>query len=377
MAAASGKVTSKKRATAKKVGTRKKSTQAATQAKTAKTAVAKKTTVKKTETKRSRTTKPKAATAKTKTTKASELEVMQLKGQDGEAKATGRKVRQRPSKREAAEAAVEAQAVATEPGVKQTTKPVGLSSKTMGRQARAASRSQGDEAAKEPSSVKAKAGKSEAKPRSKQALLRYGSALPKWPASTEMLSLRLTLRPLEDADIYPQYNVGLHAWFLKQVQQSDADLSRRLHDNPDEKAFTLSSLDGPVVNMGDKIRLAAAQTYELTLTVFSKPVVKWLAQWLKQMPGVLELKFAPMRIEAVALGLPAMSYAGMVKVKAPAHPKLALSFLSPTSFRRKGNHLPLPMPTNLFGIGSGDGITLPRSSWRMSRAFWIGWMKMC
>ncbi|NJN30950.1 MAG: hypothetical protein HC824_11370, partial [Synechococcales cyanobacterium RM1_1_8] len=197
-------------------------------------------------------------------------------------KAAAATPKQKAATRKAARAVAEAAPVVEAvPEVEQPAKPVGLSSKAMSRQSRGKQSGAGG-------------GVPRTKlPEKKQALLRYSHALPKWPGSAEMLSLRFELRPLADAEIYPQYSVGLHAWFLKQVQQDDAELSRRLHDHADEKAFTLSALDGPLVHVGDKIRLAAAQTYVLTLTVFSKAVVKWLARWLKQMPGVLELKFAP------------------------------------------------------------------------------------
>jgi CRISPR-associated endoribonuclease Cas6 len=38
----------------------------------------------------------------------------------------------------------------------------------------------------------------------------------------------------------------------------------------------------------------------------------------------------------------------MLEVPAPTSPTIALSFLSPTSFRRRKHHFPLPVPTNLF-----------------------------
>ena len=348
-----GKGAAAKSTTAKKATTRKRTAKAAPEAsakvavnkkatsKTSKATAGSKATTEKTTTRKTTTRKTAARKAKTGTAKASEkkapaLELVQLDAQDGQTKVTKRKAATRKRSAKAVTKVAEAGA--------SSAKPKGLSSKAMSREARDANKAESGEVA---APVEAKKG-GVAAPRRK-ALLRYSNALPKWPASAEMLSLRFKLRPLEDAEIYPQYNVGLHAWFLKQVKQADADLSRRLHDHPEEKAFTLSSLDGPVVHVGDKIRLEASQTYELTLTVFSKPVVKWLGQWLKQMPEVLDLKFAPMRIELVELGLAAMSYAGMGKAKAPQNPKLALSFVSPTSFKRKGNHLPLPMPVNLFG----------------------------
>lgn len=41
-------------------------------------------------------------------------------------------------------------------------------------------------------------------------------------------------------------------------------------------------------------------------------------------------------------------YEHLWRTPLPKSPTIALSFLSPTSFRRKGLHLPLPWPTNVF-----------------------------
>ncbi|NET47745.1 MAG: CRISPR system precrRNA processing endoribonuclease RAMP protein Cas6, partial [Merismopedia sp. SIO2A8] len=53
-------------------------------------------------------------------------------------------------------------------------------------------------------------------------------------------------------------------------------------------------------------------------------------------------------ISQFALTLPATTYARLSKLKVPNKPTLRLGFASPTSFRSKGHHLPLPIPRNLF-----------------------------
>ncbi len=63
-----------------------------------------------------------------------------------------------------------------------------------------------------------------------------------WPKKTELVGLRLQLQPLQNVSLYPQYAIGLHAWFLDQVRQDNPDLSAYLHDEEAEKPFTLSAL---------------------------------------------------------------------------------------------------------------------------------------
>lgn len=167
-----------------------------------------------------------------------------------------------------------------------------------------------------------------------------------WPTGTELIGLRFRVQPVNPSTVYAQYTTGLHAWFLDQVRQIDPGLSQLLHDEVTEKAFTLSGLDGQFVRSGQQVSLHPQQTYDWTVTAFSQPVVQWLAQWLARMPERIELHHAPLSILGVELGLPPLRYADFEEPRAGQ--SLELSFVTPTSFRRKGNHFPLPLPQNLF-----------------------------
>lgn len=170
-----------------------------------------------------------------------------------------------------------------------------------------------------------------------------------WASQTELLGLVLELQPDRDSTLYPQYAIGLHAWLLDQVRQLDPDLSAYLHDGESEKPFTLSGLQGlQLTARRESPRLQANQTYEWIITALSQPVVQWLARWLQQPPKVLELRDAPLQIKQWRIVYPPITYASLLQTAPPAPPALSLSFLSPTSFRRKGNHFPLPVPRNLF-----------------------------
>ncbi|MBE9140171.1 hypothetical protein IQ254_23730 [Nodosilinea sp. LEGE 07088] len=76
-----------------------------------------------------------------------------------------------------------------------------------------------------------------------------------------------------------------------------------------------------------------------------------LAKWLKHSPEVVDLKDAPLQIQQVSLAQATTTYAKLAAVE-PGR-SLSLTFVSPTSFRRQGHHLPLPWSRNVFhGLGA-------------------------
>lgn len=169
-----------------------------------------------------------------------------------------------------------------------------------------------------------------------------------WPNETELLGLLLEVQPYQDTTLHPQYTVGLHAWFLDQVRQTDPELSAYLHDGESEKPFTISALIDPTQPQSRSLQLKANETYQWIITALSQPVVQWLARWLQSPPTSVELHRTPLAIRRWAIAYPATTYDQLWQTPVPTSPVVALSFLSPTSFRRKGLHLPLPWPTNVF-----------------------------
>jgi CRISPR-associated endoribonuclease Cas6 len=169
-----------------------------------------------------------------------------------------------------------------------------------------------------------------------------------WSDNTELLGLVFELSPQSDAYLYPQYTIGLHAWFLDQVRSFDPELSAYLHDGESEKPFTISSLDGPLHTWGRQVQLQAGQTYRWYVTGLSQRVVQWMALWAKVLPLVVELRNASLQIKNWAIALPPTTYIELLAAPLPAKPTVNLSFLTSTSFRRKGHHLPLPVPVNVF-----------------------------
>jgi CRISPR-associated endoribonuclease Cas6 len=174
-----------------------------------------------------------------------------------------------------------------------------------------------------------------------------------WPKTTELVSLRFSVNPLQDGALYPQYTIGLHAWFLDQIRQFDPELSAYMHDGESEKPFCLSGLSGHFSVQSRDIQLHKAKTYDWRVSALSKPMSNGLAHWLRVLPTEIALKNAPLSIQAVFLDHPPTTYAkllqqGKAKVADGSSSAVSLSFTSPTSFRHKGHHLPLPWPVNVF-----------------------------
>jgi CRISPR-associated endoribonuclease Cas6 len=169
-----------------------------------------------------------------------------------------------------------------------------------------------------------------------------------WSADTELVGLVFELTPRAADYLYPQYTTKLHAWFLDQVRQTNPDLSAYLHDGQSEKPFTISSLEGELLTAGKNLQLKVEESYRWYVSALSKPVVQWLAQWVQALPEVIELRDASFLIRACEIALAPTTYDELFSNAHSPSTTLKLSFLSATSFRRKGNHFPLPVPNNLF-----------------------------
>lgn len=167
-----------------------------------------------------------------------------------------------------------------------------------------------------------------------------------WSSETELVGLVFEFVTPADASIYPQYTIGLHAWFLDQVRSYDPELSAYLHDGESEKPFTISALDGELVSSGRQVQLCANNSYYWYVTVLSSRVSQWMEQWVQNLPKELNLRNAFLQIRSCNIAHAPTTYAELLNSE---HGEtVTLKFLSPTSFRRKGHHFPLPMPTNVF-----------------------------
>lgn len=169
-----------------------------------------------------------------------------------------------------------------------------------------------------------------------------------WPKATELVGLKFTLKPFSNGSLYPQYTIGLHAWFLQQIQAFDPELSACLHNGESEKSFSLSGLNGQFTSHSQSLQLLGNKPYRWRVNGLSGRTVQGLAVWLRHLPNEMDLNHVPLLIESVRLARPATTYHKLYCDGKAASGTVSLSFASPTSFRRKGHHMPLPWPTNVF-----------------------------
>ncbi|MEH2374165.1 CRISPR-associated endoribonuclease Cas6 [Nostoc sp.] len=169
-----------------------------------------------------------------------------------------------------------------------------------------------------------------------------------WADDTELVGLVFDLEPTTSSSLYSQYTIGLHAWFLDQVRQFNPDLSAYLHDGESEKPFNISALSGQLLASGRQLQLQAKQIYHWHVNALSPTVVQFIRQWLAQLPEILDLRDAPLQIKQVTIAHPPTTYAHLLHLATEKPSNVNFSFVSPTSFRRKGHHFPLPVPVNLF-----------------------------
>lgn len=173
-------------------------------------------------------------------------------------------------------------------------------------------------------------------------------SLATWADNTELVGLVFDLEPTTSTSLYSQYTIGLHAWFLDQVRQFNPELSAYLHDGESEKPFNISALSGQFLASGRQLQLQAKQIYRWQVNALSPRVVQFLKQWLTQLPQILDLRDAPLQIKQVSIAHSPTTYAQLLQSSPEKRSNVNFSFVSPTSFRRKGNHFPLPVPVNLF-----------------------------
>ncbi|WP_024547060.1 CRISPR-associated endoribonuclease Cas6 [Picosynechococcus sp. NKBG15041c] len=162
---------------------------------------------------------------------------------------------------------------------------------------------------------------------------------------TELLGLIFELSPRQAGVLGEHYAKGLHAWFLHQLREVDPALSAYLHDGQTEKAFAMSRLW--IEGDGARLAFKPGCHCEWSLHCLSEVVVAGVVAWLqKRSPQVMHLGEFEFAIKRIDISLPATTYQELWQKRVEY--RLGLSFLSPTGFRRKGHHFPLPVPRNVF-----------------------------
>jgi CRISPR-associated endoribonuclease Cas6 len=174
--------------------------------------------------------------------------------------------------------------------------------------------------------------------------------LPKtnWSQDTELVSLTLSLTATANSILPDNYTIGLHAWFLHQVRNHDPQLSAYLHDGQAEKPFAISPLQGQFQTNAKNLQLIAGNTYTWSIAALCQSLCQWCDRWLSHLPPTVDICNTSFKLDRVAIALPPTTYNQLWSEPQPKQRNFSLIFLTPTSFRHKGHHLPLPIPENIF-----------------------------
>lgn len=154
-----------------------------------------------------------------------------------------------------------------------------------------------------------------------------------------LYSLMLELCAATDAVLPATTGYLTHALFLDMVDQIDAELARRLHDESEYRPFTVSALlDAPVRD--GQISIQTGKTYRLRMTLLDGGQI-WRCLSLR----VLEEQKLMLRLGAATFSLqrllstPSMDPAGWAThttwqdlAMTPASNRITLHFVSPTAF---------------------------------------------
>ncbi|MGG6268863.1 CRISPR system precrRNA processing endoribonuclease RAMP protein Cas6 [Leptolyngbya sp. AN03gr2] len=169
-----------------------------------------------------------------------------------------------------------------------------------------------------------------------------------WSTNTELIGITLTLRPTSNFQAPTHYTTELHSWFLNQIRHIDPTLSAYLHDGQSEKAFTLSGLSGDITPQARSLHFHPDRTYQWSIAALSKAVCQGLQKWLINPPKLMQLRSGEFSIEQWQISLPATTYETLWETANSTSSQLCLTFTTPTSFRKRSNHMPLPIPENVF-----------------------------
>jgi CRISPR-associated endoribonuclease Cas6 len=170
-----------------------------------------------------------------------------------------------------------------------------------------------------------------------------------WDSEAELVGITLMLKPQRDVEVPSNFSMTLHSWFLNQVRLSDPELSAYLHDGQSEKAFTISGLEGEPVGEARSLLFRSNQTYAWTVTGLNRDVCEWLCKWVVALPQEMKLRSERFEILEWRVSLPAIAYESVWdRFEHGDEGEVSLTFLSATSFRKRQNHMPLPIPENVF-----------------------------
>lgn len=177
-------------------------------------------------------------------------------------------------------------------------------------------------------------------------------------AENDLLSLVLTLRPIDEIPAPPSLGRAAHALLLQCIRDMDPELATAVHTGEPPRPFTASSLLGP-----HREGLSPAHTYVVRLTALNRAVTQALERAAadgRLQPGEqVRLGEAVLLVEGASLDPGEQAWAGASNYQALSAPwllakskplkRIRLRFASPTTFRSGDLNQPFPLPSLVYG----------------------------
>lgn len=174
-----------------------------------------------------------------------------------------------------------------------------------------------------------------------------------------LISIILTLTSPAPASLPAHLGRANYAAVLSRLAQIDPALVQRIHDGDGPKPLTCSGLlNAPP--QGESVPIAPNQPYYLRVTGLTPEVSQGLQQGLlHDPPAVWELDHHPFQVVEVISDAARQPWSGTSSYETLAAAQLlrgealprqvTLEFASPTAFKSKEMHIPVPMPGLVFG----------------------------
>lgn len=183
-----------------------------------------------------------------------------------------------------------------------------------------------------------------------------------------LLSLMLSIIPLQAAPILGSLGRPAQAWFLQQITRSNPAKAQEMHDAPGPRPYTVSTLlddRGRPLQAGSWLQ--AGKPVWLRWTIFEPQLGDLLQERiLPRLPASLVLYKMKFRLDGFTFDPAQHPWAGRTtylylaqEAKLPPNSQQTrMEFISPTAFRSEGADIPLPIPGHIF-----------RSWWQKWNAF--------
>ncbi|MCD5401231.1 CRISPR-associated endoribonuclease Cas6 [candidate division NPL-UPA2 bacterium] len=173
-----------------------------------------------------------------------------------------------------------------------------------------------------------------------------------------LTSLVSTLKPLRDGPLPLTSGNFTHACFLNLIRQVDETLAESLHRGSRSQPFTLSPLQGELVNQNGRVLLKKEKEYWFRITSLEENLSRRLGEISQKPPPQILLGDEKLKVKKMTASSPQDNWASTTtykelynhRVASPPSPgyTIKMKFYSPTAFRSGGQNIPLPLPNLVF-----------------------------